>query len=72
MLAHRDRCAVCHRKERVLGHVARPCSVERPASIHMSGNCWDLTWDSMEICVLFFPYITLNILLIITKIVHDI
>ena len=32
---HRDKCAVCALKERGLGHVARLCSVEMPASIHM-------------------------------------
>ena len=35
-------------KERGLGHVARLCSVEMPAPIHMSGNC----------CTLF-PFYTL-------------
>ena len=67
-----DKCAVCALKERGLGHVARPCSVEMPASIHMRGNCWDLTWDSMEISNLYFSYITFYVLLIITKFFHNI
>ena len=62
----------CALKERGLAHVARPCSVEMPASIHMSGNYWDLTWDSMEISNLYFFYITFYVLLFITRIIHDI
>ena len=33
----------CALKERGLGHVARLCSVEMLASIHMSGNYWPST-----------------------------
>ena len=69
---HRDKCAVCTLKERGLGHVARLCSVEMPASIHMRGNYWNLTWDSREISNLYFSYITFYVLLIITKFFHDI
>ena len=67
---HRDKCAVRALKERRLGHVARPCSVEMPAPIHMSVNYWNLTWDSMEISNVYFSYITYYVLLIITKNLH--
>ena len=63
---------MCALKERGLGHIARPCCEEMPAPIHMSGNYWDLTWDSMEISNFYFIYITFYVLLIITKIIHDI
>ena len=69
---HRGKCAVYALKERGIGHIARPCSVEMPAPIHMSGNYWDLTWNSMEIFNLYFSYITFYVLLIITKIFLDI
>ena len=47
---HRDRCAVCvpQKRERVRCTVEAAifvCLSRGPASIHMSGYCWDLTWD---------------------------
>ena len=45
---------------------------EMEKTLHMSGNYWDLTWDSMEISNLYFSYITFYVLLIIIKIFHDI